>query len=1299
MKTKLSIVFCLGIISVVVFSFSCFSQGKIDAYQVEQNGYFTHPQSTSSGIVVSDNSSNAIFLIQNNKSQTLISSPGCGRYYTVSPDKTKIGFKQINTDGMQVPAVFDLQTMKITELADPVDLCGQTSFSSNGKIAYTLGNDLNVIDNGVLKTFPLGTYSNIVPISPDGNFAIYNNDSDQLFIIDLTSEQLKQITDGNGGYMYPQWSPDGTKIAYSSLSGIIMVFDMTTNTTSTIGEGENAVWSDDSQYLFFDVISSENFEFKGSELFMAKSDGSNITQITNTPGINEMYPIFINGNKIVYCTYEKQEIISAKMDRSFSGIQIVDTLAKSIQLSGVTKNNPDQFSEKLLKTDTKIQGDAPYLHQMYDTPDWHHGSGSCAPTTAAMALAYYNRLPYWDITVSSPSSHTSHYGAYVADMYRYNEIYYNTVSQTSGGEDAWGGYGYMWGLGSPNSYMATYIQNHDVTSVHSTTTTFAEVQSEIDQSYPIPICSLLSTAGHLTLTVGYVNGQHTLIFNDPYGDKNDGSWPNYYGKDSYYDWPGYNNGYQNLNTMAWTVTSESSEPVYSDTIIDDVYYNHGFYMYNQGSALMRYYRDTKTGGYNDHFWWTYTSVTDTCYVTWTPNIPADGDYEVSAYIPTTNASATTAQYKVYYDGGNQTVVVNQSPIYGAWVSLGTFHFLAGTSGYVRLGDGTGTSGQKIAFDAMEWVNVSQPAAVASFNASSVSICAGNSVTYTNTSTNATSYSWTFSGGTPATSTQVSPTIVYTNPGTYDVSLFATGPGGSNTLTMTSYIMVGAAAVADYSVSDTLVYLPAPLVSFTNASSNATSYLWDFGDGSTSSTQSPDHTYTAAGDFLVQLVAYNTCGNDTLDTIIHVLNPPPVATFSGTPTSICAGESVQFSNSSTNATSYNWTFSGGNPSSSTLQNPLVVYANPGTYNVSLVATGPGGSNTLTMTSYISVGSAAVADYTVSDTLVYLPSSLVSFTNSSVNATSYLWDFGDGLTSTAQNPDHTYTAAGDFLVQLIAYNTCGNDTLDTIIHVQNPPPVAVFNGTPTSICAGESVQFANSSTNATSYTWTFSGGSPASSTLSDPLVIYATPGTYDVSLIVAGPGGSDTSEMLNYITVDPLANADFVANSTIVYLPSADVVFTNNSSNATSWLWDFGDGSTSTDQNPWHTYTAAGVYTVMLIAYNAQCGNDTLTMTDYIIVDVPTGFANENPEVAGILISPNPASGKFTITYELINPDVVEIDIYDMIGNEIRIMHNTLQQPGKHEITFSDGQLNLSDGIYLVKFSIGDRFFMEKLMYQK
>jgi Tol biopolymer transport system component len=145
MKTKFKLTTFTGIICLFFSLQTAFSQNTTDAYKAESDGYFIHPVNTTAGVIATDNYASKIYLVQNSGLKTLISSPGCGRYFTLSPDKSKIGFKLISSDGMQVPAIYDLAKGNITKMSDPVKLCGQISFSNNGQVAYTIGNELNVI--------------------------------------------------------------------------------------------------------------------------------------------------------------------------------------------------------------------------------------------------------------------------------------------------------------------------------------------------------------------------------------------------------------------------------------------------------------------------------------------------------------------------------------------------------------------------------------------------------------------------------------------------------------------------------------------------------------------------------------------------------------------------------------------------------------------------------------------------------------------------------------------------------------------------------------------------------------------------------------------------------------------------------------------------------------------------------------------------------------------------------------------------------------------------------------------------
>jgi PKD repeat protein len=254
--------------------------------------------------------------------------------------------------------------------------------------------------------------------------------------------------------------------------------------------------------------------------------------------------------------------------------------------------------------------------------------------------------------------------------------------------------------------------------------------------------------------------------------------------------------------------------------------------------------------------------------------------------------------------------------------------------------------------------------------------------------------------------------------------------------------------------------------------------------------------------------------------------PPVAAFVGNPTTIDQGQSVQFTDLSTeNPTSWSWSFPGGTPSSSTDQNPVVTYDVAGVYDVTLVATNAAGSDTETKTSYITVNvpPPPVADFSGNPTTIDQGQS-VQFTDLSTgNPTSWSWSFEGGTpaTSTEQNPTVTYYDAGAFDVTLIVTNANGSDTKTNVDYIAVNvviAPVANFTSDKTNIYVGESVQFSDMSlNNPTSWSWSFPGGTPAASTEQNPLVAYYGTGSYDVFLTVSNAGGSSQKAEFLYINV--------------------------------------------------------------------------------------------------------------------------------------------------------------------------------------
>ena len=189
---------------------------------------------------------------------------------------------------------------------------------------------------------------------------------------------------------------------------------------------------------------------------------------------------------------------------------------------------------------------------------------------------------------------------------------------------------------------------------------------------------------------------------------------------------------------------------------------------------------------------------------------------------------------------------------------------------------------------------------------------------------------------------------------------------------------------------------------------------------------------------------------------------------------------------------------------------------------------------------------------------------------------------------------------------------------------------FTFTETEICIGESVSFTNTSLYAESVSWEFQGGDPTTSNLNNVDVIWNSNGTYNVTLTAwYGENFVDiTIPIIITLHENPIAN--FSANETTVYISNPTVGFINNSQNASDYYWDFGDGTTSIDSNPWHDYSEIGVYDVMLVSSNAWCESNTLLKEDYIIVEEYIYSEIEN--IIGMSIFPNPANDILNIVNE-------------------------------------------------------------------
>ncbi|MBL0339560.1 MAG: PKD domain-containing protein [Bacteroidetes bacterium] len=376
------------------------------------------------------------------------------------------------------------------------------------------------------------------------------------------------------------------------------------------------------------------------------------------------------------------------------------------------------------------------------------------------------------------------------------------------------------------------------------------------------------------------------------------------------------------------------------------------------------------------------------------------------------------------------------------------------------------------------------------------------------------------------------------------------------------------------------------------------------------------------DIMSRSIVNNSCGPSAM-IALNASNcsiNAPIANFSGSPTTGCNSISVTFTDLSVGTpTTWNWSFPGGAPAVFVGQNPPpILYAAPGSYTVTLVVSNVSGNDTEIKTNYIVVNNCPppVANFSAAPLSVCTGQQVFFNDLSSNSPTGWAWTFpgGSPATSALQNPSISYAAAGVYAVTLTASNLYGSGSITKTAYitvVNCPlPPVAAFSGTPTTLCAGGNVTFSDLSTNSpNTWSWTFAGGTPATSILQNPVINYAVAGVYAVTLTVSNISGTNTTTIAGYITVNVCSApvAAFTGWPTTVCAGSS-VSFADQSTNSpTGWNWIFTGGAPflSALQNPVVTYATAGVYNVSLQAINAF-GNNSLVKTAYITVATCPAF---------------------------------------------------------------------------------------------
>ncbi|TAD85524.1 MAG: PKD domain-containing protein [Bacteroidetes bacterium] len=474
--------------------------------------------------------------------------------------------------------------------------------------------------------------------------------------------------------------------------------------------------------------------------------------------------------------------------------------------------------------------------------------------------------------------------------------------------------------------------------------------------------------------------------------------------------------------------------------------------------------------------------------------------------------------------------------------------------------------------------------VADFDANPRSGCAPIRVVFSDSSKGgATAWRWDLGNGTITTAQN--PSTTYFTPGVFNIRLTVYRGTDSATVTKTRYISVFARPTVFFSGKPTngCIVLPVQFKDSSVAGSGTlTSWQWDFGDGNLSNQQNPLHNYGIQGNFQVTLTVRNSEGCTSSDSKLNYINVNDSirARFKfNQPTACTAPVPVVFTDSSIGASVVRWRWDFGDGGTSTQKNPTHNYTTAGIYTVRLIIeNNTGCTDTMVLTNAVSAGIFR-ANYTGPTSICTGKAAVFTNTSSPLALLdSTRWHFGDGSTSRVRNPSKIYGTTGTYTITQISYFGACVDSIKKTIDVVVGPK-ADFTAMPRGACKPPlTVNFTNTSTGATSYLWDFSG-SPASQP--NPTITFTSQGSFGVRLIASsGNGCFDTLFRPNYIVIaDPVINGIEGApyKGCLPYTRPFRVI-TNLSEPIVAWAWDFGDGGTSTDSTPTHTYSAPGTYTI-------------------------------------------------------------------------------------------------------------------------
>ena len=493
-----------------------------------------------------------------------------------------------------------------------------------------------------------------------------------------------------------------------------------------------------------------------------------------------------------------------------------------------------------------------------------------------------------------------------------------------------------------------------------------------------------------------------------------------------------------------------------------------------------------------------------------------------------------------------------------------------------------------------------------FKIQSNDLCYKSAFIFTDTSRSLTttplsSWRWDFGDGTSQTfssSSQV--THVYANPNSYTVRLTVTDASGCSS----SFAKTVNARGAKASFTASGLYVPnVPLnttINFynnTSWSNGSIDYKWIYGDGATSTNYTGSHTYTQPGTYTVYLIATDaaTSCSDTAKQVITVKDFQTAFAFSGSfiGSNSCPPVLLRINNLSVGYYRLLWDF--GDGTSSIQSYPTHIYYKAGVYKITLYTYGYNG---LTGTYIDSIEVKQPSSQISADILQGCTSQNVNLQATTVNAGSYVWDFGDGIVAAGTTAlSHSYNTAGIYNPKLIAKdnNGCAASTELADKIIIDSLSIAI-KGIPSLVCDSALISFAPDVYNFAetkigtplTYKWDFgTGATMDTSNVKSPSFRYTVPGTYVVKLTVSSQYGCSRQETAN-VVVNQKAHGTITAANEICQDGSVQFTGSANPTGNLQWNWSFGNGNTSSQQNPAsQTYTTPGIYAITMIINKNGC----------------------------------------------------------------------------------------------------------------